>query len=64
MKVRKRDGNIVPFDSSKVRKAIEAAFRETKEAYDEELLDLLIDTIPHTLQTFASIVIPLLNVIP
>lgn len=53
MKVKKRDGNIVPFDSGKVRKAIEAAFKETKEAYDEELLDLLIDTIPHTLQSLS-----------
>ena len=53
MKVKKRDGSIVPFDLNKVRKAIEAAFKETKEAYDKESLDLFIDVIPSTLQSLS-----------
>lgn len=54
MKVKKRDGTVVPFDSSKVRRAIESAFRETKEAYDKESLELFIDIIPSTLQSLST----------
>lgn len=50
MKVRKRDGSIVPYNSMKITKAIEAAFTATKESYDKELLDKFISSIPTALK--------------
>lgn len=50
MKIRKREGNIVPYDANKIRKAIKAAFKATGEPFEEELLEIFIDTIPSTVQ--------------
>ena len=50
MQVIKRDGTIVPYDSSKIIKAVKAAFKVTGEKLKEDDLELLIDTIPPTIQ--------------
>ncbi|MBO5982766.1 MAG: ribonucleoside triphosphate reductase, partial [Clostridia bacterium] len=41
LNVKKRDGNIVPFDLSKIKSAIERAFIAEKKNYNDDILDML-----------------------
>ena len=41
LSVKKRDGNIVPFDLSKIKNAIEKAFIAEKKNYSDDILDML-----------------------
>ena len=41
LNVKKRDGNIVPFDLSKIKNAIEKAFIAEKKSYNDDILDML-----------------------
>lgn len=50
MKVLKRDGTSVDFESKKILKAIKEAFKATGEKYNKEDLELFIDTLPAILQ--------------
>lgn len=50
MKVLKRDGTSVDFESKKILKAVRDAFKATGEKYSKEDLELFIDTLPATLQ--------------
>lgn len=50
MKVLKRDGTSVDFESKKILKAVRDAFKATGEKYNKEDLELFIDTLPATLQ--------------
>ena len=50
MQVIKRDGTSVPYDGSKIIKAVKAAFKATGEKYDSKELELFIDTIPTAVQ--------------
>ena len=50
MQVIKRDGTSVPYDGSKIIKAVKAAFKATGEIFDSKELELFVDTIPTTVQ--------------
>ena len=50
MQVIKRDGTSVPYDGSKITKAVKSAFKATGETFDSRELELFIDTIPTTVQ--------------
>ena len=54
MQVIKRDGTSVPYDSSKIIKAVNSAFKATGESYDTKELELFVDTIPTTVQIAAN----------
>ena len=41
LNVKKRDGNVVPFDLSKIKNAIEKAFIAEKKSYSDDILDML-----------------------
>ena len=41
LNVKKRDGNVVPFDLSKIKNAIEKAFIAEKKSYNDDILDML-----------------------
>jgi len=51
IKVRKRNGILEPFNGSKITKAITAAFKTTKEPYDEEKLAMFVDSTIATIQS-------------
>ena len=50
MKILKRDGTSVDFESKKILKAVRDAFKATGEKYNREDLELFVDTLPTTLQ--------------
>ena len=50
MQVIKRDGTSVPYDGSKIVKAVKSAFKATGESCDAKELELFVDTIPTTVQ--------------
>lgn len=50
MKVIKRDGTLVPYDSGKIIRAVESAFKSTGEVYNANELELFVDTIPTVVQ--------------
>ena len=41
LNVKKRDGNIVPFDITKIKVAIEKAFDAVQRAYTEDVIDMI-----------------------
>ncbi len=41
LNVKKRDGNVVPFDLTKIKNAIEKAFVAEKKSYSEDILEML-----------------------
>lgn len=41
LRVRKRNGNIIPFDITKIQDAIEAAFIDVKKEYSKDIIELL-----------------------
>ena len=42
LSVKKRDGNIVPFDTTKIKLAIEKAFDAVNRAYNDDVIDMIV----------------------